>query len=178
MTGKQFFDHIFLCGIRKVSRHITLLSNLKKEKPAWWESYFEFWWGLSIKYVIPIGLVWLQLLGMRTDIDNGGYVPEDYPLGTQMIGVSFVIVGVLMTIIPIFICTTYEEFDYDVDKPIEEMNVGNVMGSGVTRGEREAMEKEAAKEAKKKAVEEEEEEENMPEVETEVAARAVADAVE
>lgn len=98
LTAHEFFSAIILCGIRKIAKHITLLSNPKKAEQglrAWWHRPFEIWWGFSIKYLIPVCLVWLNIWALRTDIDNGGYNIDAYPMGTQSIGVIIVVVSLL-----------------------------------------------------------------------------------
>jgi hypothetical protein len=120
-TFKEWFDIVFFSGVRKIARHMTLLSNPDRKdhtERAWWEIIFEIWWGFSIKYFMPAALLIGMFSSMRTDfMDKYG----GYPLGTNFIGWTIVIISLIIIIVPFFFCTTWEHFDYDVDQPFEMM---------------------------------------------------------
>ena len=120
-TFKEWVSIVFFSGVRKIARHMTLLSNQNRRDEndvASWEPYFEYWFGFSIKYFMPTALVYCMMNTLRSDfLDRYG----GYPLGTNFIGWSVVLVGLLVVIVPAFFCTEEEPFDYDVDQPFDLM---------------------------------------------------------
>mmetsp|Transcript_3474 Transcript_3474/g.2939 ORF Transcript_3474/g.2939 Transcript_3474/m.2939 type:complete len:130 (+) Transcript_3474:584-973(+) len=65
---------------------------------------------------MPTALIYCMMNTLRTDFKEryGGY-----PIGTNMIGWSIIMFGLLIIVVPIFICTKEEPFDYKVDHPFE-----------------------------------------------------------
>ena len=118
---KEWFGIVFFSGVRKISRHMTLLSNKERsdhEEKAWWETIFEVWWGFSIKYFMPAVLSYGIINTFRSDVREkyGGY-----PIEANLLGWGILILGIMAIIIPVFLCTTWEPFSYDVDQPFELM---------------------------------------------------------
>jgi hypothetical protein len=67
---------------------------------------------------MPAALLIGMFSTMRTDfLDRYG----GYPLGTNFIGWTIVIISLIIIVVPFFFCTTWEHFDYDVDQPFEMM---------------------------------------------------------
>ena len=122
MSFKEWFQIVFFAGARKIARHMTLLSNRGRREyaqKATWEVLFEIWWGFSIKYFIPTVLSFVMFNTLKTNVEKpyGGY-----PIGTNFIGWTLVLISILLAVIPIFFCTEYEPFGMDVDQPFEEMD--------------------------------------------------------
>ena len=120
-TLKEWVSIVFFSGVRKIARHMTLLSNKNRKDEndvSWWEPAFEYWFGFSIKYFMPTALIYCMMNTLRSDFQDryGGY-----PIGTNFIGWSVVIFGFLIVFVPIFLCTKEEPFAYDVDKPFDLM---------------------------------------------------------
>ena len=120
-TFKEWVSIVFFSGVRKIARHMTLLSNKDRkgvDDTAWWEPIFEYWFGFSIKYFMPTALVYCMMNTLRSDFKDryGGY-----PLGTNFIGWSIVFLAIIMIVVPIFLCTEEEPFDEKDDKPFEVM---------------------------------------------------------
>ncbi len=78
-SGKTYAEYnqfVAMCGVRRLSKAITRLmytendteaQRKRKDKMA---LVFEYWWGISIKYLIPAALVWVMVLGLKGDIDS------------------------------------------------------------------------------------------------------------
>jgi len=123
---KEWVSIVFFSGVRKIARHMTLLSNKERkgvDDTAWWEPIFEYWFGFSIKYFMPTALVYSMMNTLRTDFQDryGGY-----PLGTNFIGWSIVFVAFILIVLPMFLCTKEEPFDEKDDKPFEVMAQENL----------------------------------------------------
>jgi SNF family Na+-dependent transporter len=120
----EWYSTVFLYGVRKISRSMTKLSKEKGDtKRACWEPLFEFWWGFSIKFVVPFGLLMLLWLSAATDIESayGGYHPF-----WQGLGIIFPALGFLFFIGPVFFPPGPEPFDHDVDAAFREDDVAGV----------------------------------------------------
>jgi hypothetical protein len=124
---KKWLQLVFFSGVRKIARHMTLLSDKKKIKDRtiqkWWEPCFEIWWSFSIKYFIPVTLVWIIMWSLRTDLNE---LYGDYPLSTQFTGVVVVFIFVCLLVIPFFIVKSPEPFGFDVDRPFDEMQASDI----------------------------------------------------
>lgn len=120
-TFKEWFNIVFFSGARKIARHMTLLSNPERKdhsERSWWEPIFEIWWCFSIKFLMPAVLCYGMINAFRTDIlDRYG----GYKIGVQFLGWAIVIFSYLLIIVPIFLCTKWEPFSYDVDQPFDLM---------------------------------------------------------
>ena len=136
LTFKEFIKLLPFSGVRKIARHMTLLTDLEQDEQqrSKWAYVFEFWWCFSIKYFLPVCISILLFLSLHTDIDeNYG----DYPTGTQWIGRTLVIIFVILIVAPIFFCTTAEDFELEVDRPYEEMRGADILKVAKDREERE-----------------------------------------
>ena len=40
----------------------------EKAPPNCWENLFIIWWGFSIKFFMPVALVWILFMGIEADI--------------------------------------------------------------------------------------------------------------
>ena len=122
MEFKEWFEIIFFLGVRKIARHITLLSNpdrKEENEKSKWEPLFEIWWGFSIKYLMPTALSYALFITFKNDLEDkyGGY-----SISINIFGWLLVLGGILLMILPIIFSTKWEPFEYDVDKPFDMMN--------------------------------------------------------
>jgi SNF family Na+-dependent transporter len=120
---KKFWKLTFFAGVRKISRHMTLLSDENKVENEWWVPIFEVWWNFSIKYFVPTALEWILIWQLRTDA-NDKY--GEFPMGTQWTGIVCVIVFVILLVAPFWLVTTPEPFAVDVNLKFDEMNAKNI----------------------------------------------------
>lgn len=90
---------------------------------SWWEPIFEFWWGFSIKYVVPFALTMLLLFSFKADITNpyGGYHAVWQTIGWIIPGLGFI-----AFIIPVFNPPGPEPFSHDVDAAFKEDDYSGV----------------------------------------------------
>ena len=94
-----------MAGVREISNSIIEISfNRKGGKPVtgWdkaWSTFFYYYWSISIKWIMPTVLVWVTWWALKQDVETayGGY-----PTWLHILGLSFIVVGFLMVIIPGF----------------------------------------------------------------------------
>jgi SNF family Na+-dependent transporter len=94
MPFKEWYEEIFLSGIRPLCEHFCALS----ETPWHWASkrVFEFWWGFSLKYVFSWAIYTLLIMTLEADLD----APYgDYHAGWQWLGAIIPVVCILLFVI-------------------------------------------------------------------------------
>ena len=57
---KEWYNEIFMCGVKKIGYSMTVLGRPDPKTRQWWESSFVFYWGFCIKYLIPT-VLWFIL---------------------------------------------------------------------------------------------------------------------
>lgn len=77
LTFRQWYCDICMCGVRKIAYSMSKLSRSKPDQVQCWEPLFAFYFGFTIKYLIPCVLWFLLVQNTKNDIDNpyGGYAP-------------------------------------------------------------------------------------------------------
>lgn len=114
----DWYSNVFLYGVRKISRSMTKLSKTAGQTGrSWWEPIFEFWWGFSIKYVVPFALTMLLLFSFKADIESPY---SGYHWVWQTVGWIIPGLGFIAFIIPVFNPPGPEPFDHDVDAAFKE----------------------------------------------------------
>lgn len=99
------------CGVDKLSMSITSLSNADGSR-SWWMIYFEFWFGMTIKFVAPAILTFLLFGNIKGDIKSeyGSYGGEMLAFGSL-----YPVICILVIVIPMFICDWPEKFYHNVN---------------------------------------------------------------
>lgn len=74
---KEWYEDIMMCGVKKIAYSMTKLGR-PADAPSvklWYEPLFCFWWGLTIKYGIPLVLYILMVDQIKRDVASpyGGY---------------------------------------------------------------------------------------------------------
>lgn len=110
LSFKDWYQQIFLCGVRPLALTMTKLSREfvgKKEKEGW-EEIFASWWGISIKYFVPFALWFLICFSLKQDLDvpYGGYHPF-----WQFMGWMFPALGFVGFLLPVICPPKPAEFD-------------------------------------------------------------------
>ena len=70
-----WYNDIAMCGVRKLGYSMSMLGRDDPTKRLWYEPLFVFYWGFTIKYLIPV-VLWLILCSsVKNDITDpyGGY---------------------------------------------------------------------------------------------------------
>lgn len=70
-----WYNEICMCGVRKLGYSFSNLGRRDLAVKEWWEALFVFYWGFTIKYLIP-AVLWIILCGgFKNSINNpyGGY---------------------------------------------------------------------------------------------------------
>jgi len=123
LSGLSFGDWlpaVGLYGVRKLARAMTKLSKKEGDNERkWWEPIFEIWWGFMIKYFVPFALWWMLVLSVKNDFETpyGGY-----HWFWQFMGAIYPLGGLMCFIVPLFICTTPEPFEHDIEEEFAEDN--------------------------------------------------------
>ena len=131
----EFYQKLMLCGVGRIAKSITKLSN-KENRREKWMPFFESYWGLTIKYIIPAGLVWMLMMSIRYRITEGHKKIEEL---WNYIGMIFPIAGFLLFIIPVFkpmgTKKDEEEIQEALDKALDEHYVeGEDAKKGTSEG--------------------------------------------
>lgn len=120
---QEFNQFVAMAGVRRLAKAITRLmytendTEAQKKRKDKLAMIFEYWWGVSIKYLIPASLVWVMILGLKGDIDSPY---EGYEMEWQVIGFMFPVVNFFFFLIPIFTCTKQDNFEHDLEEAFAE----------------------------------------------------------
>lgn len=130
----EFYQKLVLCGVGRIAKSITKLSNTERRREKWMP-FFENYWSLSIKFVIPAGLVWMLLMSIRDRITTSHKNVEEL---WNYIGMIFPIVGFLLFIVPVFkpmgTKKDEEEIQEALDKALDEHYVEGEGKKSTTEG--------------------------------------------
>lgn len=123
-TGKDWFRKVFLYGASELADEIVKRHNELREEgdPApWWGGFFVFWWGFSVKYLIPYVLTMLMMWNFKGDLTldeltGRGY--GNYHAFWQIMGFVYPAIGLILFIVPIFVfCgTKQEDINFDEEE--------------------------------------------------------------
>lgn len=130
LSFREWRSNVAFYGVRKLSRAMTKLSKAKGDTKSYlWEALFEAWWGFSIKYWVPFALMWLIFFSLKIDLDVpfGGYHGF-----WQVMGFIYPLVGIVLFVVSLAVCTKAEPFDHDVDAAFDE---GDHTGVGAASSE-------------------------------------------
>ena len=130
VSGEPFsvwFRTIAMAGVRKLSRAMTKLSkDVGVNEQQWWETPFELWWGICVKYWAPFAIFYLLMYSFKNDTEQpyGGYHPF-----WQWMGFLYPIGGFIAFIVPLIVCT-----EPDPDNPLvdEAFNENDRAGTGMS----------------------------------------------
>ena len=77
MRFKSWYHEILLCGVDKLSMSITSLSK-KDGSRSRWMYFFELWFALTVKFFIPVMMMWMLFTNIKSDLSNpyGGHSTE------------------------------------------------------------------------------------------------------
>ena len=118
MSFKVWAKTIMFYGVRKLSRAMTKLSKEEGDtEQYWWETPFEIYWGLMIKFWCPFAIWFLLMYSFKNDTENmyGGY-----HIFWQWMGFLYPIAGFITFAVPIFTCTEKDPFNPEVDGAFDE----------------------------------------------------------
>jgi NSS family neurotransmitter:Na+ symporter len=100
LSFKEYSEEVLFLGVGALARSMTRLSYKDdKEKRAAWMPFFEVWWSLSVKFIIPAGLTWMLLMSIKFRAEEGHELVD--PLWNY-IGMIFPIAGFILFIVPVF----------------------------------------------------------------------------
>lgn len=127
MSLGAWWRTIAMCGVRKLSRTMTKLSKEEGEtEQRWWETPFETYWGICIKFWCPFVIFWLLMYSFKADTETpyGGYHAF-----WQWMGYLYPIGGFISFLIPLLVCTEPEPFAEGMDHAFDE---NDRVGTGTT----------------------------------------------
>jgi len=108
---RSWYHEIVLCGVDKVSMSITSISNEDGSR-SWWMVPFEAYFGVCIKFVTPVALIWLLCENLEADLASP-YAEQ--PELMQMYSSIIVFITIILIFGPMFVCDYPEIFDHDVN---------------------------------------------------------------
>lgn len=70
-----WYNEIVMCGVRKLGYSFSNLGRSDLAIKEWWEPIFVFYWGFTVKYLIPAVLWFIVCTGFKKALDSpyGGY---------------------------------------------------------------------------------------------------------
>jgi len=94
-----------------------LSKEVGEDEQQWWETPFELYWGICIKFWCPFAIFWLLMYSFSNDTKNmyGGY-----HMFWQWMGFLYPIGGFISFIVPLFVCTEKDPFNPEVDVAFDE----------------------------------------------------------
>jgi len=117
----EWHNTVAMSGVKKLSHAMTHLSRKDpKGERERWEYVFDTWWGISIKYICPF-LLWILLVsstGLDLKKNYGGY-----HVLWQMLGLCIPIIGILIFIVSLFICTKKDPFNPELEKAFDQVEL-------------------------------------------------------
>lgn len=111
MEVNSWYHEIVLCGVDKLAMGVTSLTNCDHKRKSWmlpFESYF----GISIKFINPVLLMWILCNNLMEDL-SVPYNDQTYKM--YIYSTIFVFIGALIVIVPLFTCTYPEVFEHNVN---------------------------------------------------------------
>jgi SNF family Na+-dependent transporter len=100
MSFGTYYETILMCGVYRIGQSITKLSNNGQRSK--WMGVFEAWWGLSIKFVIPVALTWMLFMSIKFMMEDGKDAYEVNDFKWYFVGMLFPIVGLIVMCVPAF----------------------------------------------------------------------------
>jgi len=101
LSPKQYYEEILMCGVRKIAYSCSQMGRENPQEMLWWEPAFVIYWGVLVKYINPMLLMFIQVGILRDDLKKnyGGYDTQ-----WQVIGWAIPIIGLLLFFMSICIC--------------------------------------------------------------------------
>jgi len=118
MPLRSWYHEIVLCGVDKVSMSITALSNPGGTR-SWWMIPFEAYFGITIKFVTPVILIWLIFENLYQDLMSP-YAEQ--PADMQMYSSIVVLFTIMLIFGPMFACDYPEVFEHNVNLEFDADN--------------------------------------------------------
>jgi len=145
---RSWYHEIVFCGVDKVSMSITSLSNDDGSRSGWMY-LFEAYFGICIKFINPIALLWLLCENLEADL-AAPYANQHEMM--QVFSSCIVFITVALIFGPMFVCDYPEMFEHNVDNEFNADNEFALQLRGVTKTQVQQMkdQKAAVKQAMKK----------------------------
>lgn len=109
LRPREYYEEILMCGVRKIGYACSQIGRTDPQQMQWWEPAFVIYWGVLVKFINPMLLMFIQVGILRDDLAKPY---GDYDLQWQVIGWAIPIIGLLLFIASIFICTDEQELNY------------------------------------------------------------------
>jgi hypothetical protein len=61
MKFSEWYNDIAMCGVRRIGYAMTMLGRKDPNVQGLWEPFFVFYWGVCIKYLIPLVLWFIMI---------------------------------------------------------------------------------------------------------------------
>ena len=107
LSSDTWYNEIFLCGVNKISMSVSTTATEAADRGCM-AKFFEFYFGLSIKYLNPAILTFLLLENLNADL-QAPYAEQ--PQNMTVFATIFVFIMACMMCAPIFLCSDIRESD-------------------------------------------------------------------
>lgn len=111
MPSNSWYHEIVLCGTDKVAMGVTSLTKCN-HKRANWMLPFESYFGLSIKFINPVLLIWILFNNLMEDLSEP-YLDQNFKM--YIFSTLFVFIALGFIIVSLFICSYPEVFEHNVN---------------------------------------------------------------
>jgi len=108
----NWFHYISLYGARRLARTMTKLSRKDFGVREKWESVFDVWWCVAIKYFVPFALWFLLSFSFSKDLEESY---GEYHWFWQINGFVYPFLGLLAFLISLCACTEKDPFTPDLE---------------------------------------------------------------
>uniref|UniRef100_A0A7S3CRJ8 Uncharacterized protein n=1 Tax=Strombidium rassoulzadegani TaxID=1082188 RepID=A0A7S3CRJ8_9SPIT len=117
LTFSEWYNDIFMCGVRKIGYSMTVLGRSDPKQRGWWEPLFVFYWGFCIKYLCPVVLWFIFVNVVKTNLETPY---AGYSMGWQVVGVIVPLLGLLSFFLGLCINVYPQPFDKSVFEENQE----------------------------------------------------------
>mmetsp|Transcript_38557 Transcript_38557/g.58700 ORF Transcript_38557/g.58700 Transcript_38557/m.58700 type:complete len:403 (-) Transcript_38557:56-1264(-) len=124
MSLKDWYNEIFMCGVRKLGYSMSMLNRDDDGKMKAWEPYFVFYFGFTIKFSTPVALMFIFINAIKRNVETpyGGYSTF-----FQVVGIIIPILGFLFFLYFVFFNVHEEPFDHSVfEEGLQEIEMSKV----------------------------------------------------
>lgn len=128
VSWSEYANDILLCGVRKIAYSCSQMGRPegKEKEVMWWEPAFCVYWGVLVKFVNPMLLMFIMVAAFKKDIDEPY---EGYGSAWRVVGFAIPLIGLILFVVATLFCQKAQELDYSefelwtesADKPLKQV---------------------------------------------------------
>jgi len=131
LSNQVWYTEIFLCGVNKIAMSVSTTPETVNERGCM-TKFFEFYFGLAIKYLNPAILIFLLCENLNSDL-QAPYAEQ--PQNMTVFATIFVFIMACMMCAPIFLCSDIEEDQSWLEHMTADDVAGAMMGGAGNEGD-------------------------------------------